>query len=179
MLVAIDSIAVAERFNYYKGVGYLIRRLEHGGVLLKTELGEGVATGDEVALCLQYRGFLFAALKQTAHVLSSRTENNTLAGAPVSSFATLSEVRKDELESLDGVPAVVQAYCAQVLAVLAFRVPELMRLILKHGLAVGEDEVVGVNENMRAGMNALEEQMKQTADAAPAIKSDKKGLCIV
>ncbi len=82
MLVALDTIAPAERFNYYKGVGYLIRRLEHGGVFLGGHEREA-ETGEEVAVCLQYRGVLFAALKQTAHTLSFRTSGGRPVSEPI------------------------------------------------------------------------------------------------
>ena len=35
MLSALAHVAPAERFNYYKGVGYLMRRLEYGGELVR------------------------------------------------------------------------------------------------------------------------------------------------
>ncbi len=39
-------------------------------------------TGDEVAVCLQYRGVLFAALKQTAQTLSFQTTGPRPASEP-------------------------------------------------------------------------------------------------
>ncbi len=60
--------------------------------------------------------------------------------------------------ALDLTPAVVQAYCAQVLAVLAFRIPELMPLILKHGLAVSDEDLQRMTGEMRAVLDLLAEQ---------------------
>jgi hypothetical protein len=160
------------------GVGYLVRRLEHGGVLLRGE--EGSVSGDEVALCLQYRGLLFAALKQTAHILSAKDNvNNNSSSHKVanSGMSSTMEVKREDYE-VDSIPAVVQAYCAQVLAVLAFRIPELMPLILKHGLVVTDEELAAMNDQMRSVMNLLEEQMmSESTDQthAASIKGEKKG----
>jgi hypothetical protein len=61
---------------------------------------ESDESGEEVAICLQYRGLLFAALKQTAHTLSFQASggNGTAAAVAVANCNGAGNVRKEDGE---------------------------------------------------------------------------------
>lgn len=175
MLRALENIAPAERFNYYKGVGYLIRRLEHGGSFLAGELQDVDfnPTGEELALCLHYRGLLFESLKQTAASLAvpSATANLT-----EKSSTMLSTELGQPMDAMDGVPtpsamtsptpqapAVLQAFCAQLLAVLSFRAPDLMTLMLRKCLQVSQQDLTDLHEDMTYALDMIERQQEEEA----------------
>ncbi len=77
----------------------MIRRLEHGGVFLLPH-DEEDESGEEVAICLQYRGLLFAALKQTAHALSFQPppSGNGAAHVAMGSSNGAGDGKKDDVE---------------------------------------------------------------------------------
>ena len=162
MLAALANVAPAERFNYYKGVGYLMRRLEYGGELV---LQGSSPSGEEIAICLQYRAVLHRAMETTIVILQGRSA----AGAP--------DAGKNEATGplIDQTPAVLQAYCAQLLAVLAFRVPALMSMMLEAVLNVSDEDLHEVAEDQRFVIELLQ-QGETEGDVGMSVGEDRKAI---
>lgn len=187
LLSALQALSPAERFNYYKGVVLVLRRLEYGGQLMVAALpGAPPPSSDEYTACVRYRSFMAHVLAYAQGALQQQIatapqpptvaekpaaetpvlgpDGEPLPGPPAGADDPVKKLLGGELQpALNAVfapPFVVVSFCAQVLALLMFRMPVVLDAMMHHVLAVSPDDLQACLAALAQAENQLDAQLR-------------------